>query len=66
MVNIFRQFDTLSAAQLHLLSAGSAKLLSTHELPLYGTPSMVTCVDGFVLVSVGGATMVVPAPADDD
>lgn len=49
--------------QLHLLDTGSAKLISSHDLPLYDAPTGVTCIDGYVLVSVGGATMVIRAPA---
>ncbi len=53
-------------AQLHLLDTESAKLIETLSLPVYDAPSGVVCVDGFVLVSVGGATMVIPAPVDGE
>ncbi|MFI4897558.1 MAG: PQQ-binding-like beta-propeller repeat protein [Phycisphaerales bacterium JB059] len=54
--------DGRLGAFLHLLDTDSARLLASYELAAYDTPTGVACVNGYVLVSVGGVTMVVPAP----
>lgn len=56
--------DGTITIDLRILGLPSGKLLSTRALSLGRTPVSVVALDGRVLLTAGGVTLVLPIPAD--